>query len=104
MTGIVVEVGPATVRGPNHADAEWISAGIDGVDDELTLIDECPVTVADVWRTVIHDVVGGSADTIALVSDVVGIVARGPCARCRGRGGERRCGAATGTGAARRTV
>jgi hypothetical protein len=67
MTGIVVEVGPATVRGPNHADAEWISAGIDGVDDELTLIDECPVTVADVWRTVIHDVVGGSADTIALV-------------------------------------
>ena len=57
MTGIVVEVGPATVRGPNHADAEWISAGIDGVDDELTLIDECPVTVADVWRTVIHDVV-----------------------------------------------
>ena len=67
MTGIVVEVGPATIRGPNHADAEWISAGIDGVDDELTLIDECPVTVADVWRTVIHDVVGGSADTIALV-------------------------------------
>ena len=67
MTGIVVEVGPATVRGPNHADAEWISAGIDGIDDELTLIDECPVTVADVWRTVMHDVVGGSADTIALV-------------------------------------
>src|SRR6476646_4158659 len=67
MTGIVVEVGPATIRGPNHADAEWISAGIDGIDDELTLIDECPVTVADVWRTVMHDVVGGSADTIALV-------------------------------------
>jgi type VII secretion-associated protein (TIGR03931 family) len=67
VTGIVVEVGPATIRGPNHADAEWISAGIDGIDDELTLIDECPVTVADVWRTVMHDVVGGSADTIALV-------------------------------------
>jgi len=67
MTGIVVEVGPATIRGPNHADAEWISAGIDGIDDELTLIDECPVTVADVWRTVMHDVVGGSGDTIALV-------------------------------------
>ncbi len=51
MTGIVVEVGPATVRGPNHADAEWVSAGIDGIDDELTLIDDRPVEVADVWRS-----------------------------------------------------
>ena len=67
MTGIVVEVGPATVRGPNHAEAEWVSAAIDGIDDELTLIDECPVAVADVWRTVMHDAVGGSAETVALV-------------------------------------
>jgi type VII secretion-associated protein (TIGR03931 family) len=67
MTGIVVEVGPATVRGPNHADAEWVSAGIDDIDDELTLIDERPVAVAEVWRTVMRDVVGGSAETIVLV-------------------------------------
>ena len=67
MTGIVVEVGPATIRGPNHADAEWVSAGIDGIDDELTLIDDRPVDVADVWRTVMHDVVGGSAETIVVV-------------------------------------
>jgi type VII secretion-associated protein (TIGR03931 family) len=67
MTGIVVEVGPATVRGPNPADAQWISAGIDGIDDELTLIDDRPVAVADVWRTVIHDVVGGAAETIVVV-------------------------------------
>ena len=67
MTGIVVEVGPATVRGPNHADAEWVSAGIDGIDDELTLIDDRPVDVADVWRTVMHDVVGGSTETIVVV-------------------------------------
>jgi type VII secretion-associated protein (TIGR03931 family) len=67
MTSIVVEVGPATVRGPNHADAEWVSAGIDDIDDELTLIDERPVTVAEVWRTVMHDVVGGSGETIVLV-------------------------------------
>ena len=67
MTGIVVEVGPAIVRGPNDADAEWVSAGIDGIDDELTLIDERPVDVADVWRAVMQDAVGGSAETIVLV-------------------------------------
>ncbi len=67
MTRVVVEVGPATVRGPNHVDAEWVSAGIDGIDDELTLIDECPVAVADVWQAVMQDVVGGCAETIVLV-------------------------------------
>ena len=67
MTRIVVEVGPATVRGPSHADAEWVSAGIDGIDDELTLIDECPVAVADVWQALIRQVVGDSADAIVLV-------------------------------------
>lgn len=67
MSGVVVEVGPATVGGPNHADADWVSAGIDAIDDELTLIDERPVAVADVWRAVMRDVVGGDADTVVLV-------------------------------------
>jgi type VII secretion-associated protein (TIGR03931 family) len=67
MTGIVVEVGPATVRGPNHADAEWVSAGIEGIDDELTLIGERPVAVGDVWQAVMQDVVGGCAKTVVLV-------------------------------------
>jgi type VII secretion-associated protein (TIGR03931 family) len=67
MRGIVAEVGPTTVRGPNQADAEWISTGIDAIDDELTLIDDCPVAVADVWRVVMRDVVGGGADTVVLV-------------------------------------
>jgi type VII secretion-associated protein (TIGR03931 family) len=67
MTGIVVEVGPATVRGPNHADAEWVSAGIDSIDDELTLIGECPVAVTDVWQAVMQDVVGSCAETVVLV-------------------------------------
>lgn len=67
MTGIVVEVGPVTVRGPNCADAQWVLAGIDAIDDELTLIDDRPVGVADVWRTVMHDVVGGSAETVVVV-------------------------------------
>jgi type VII secretion-associated protein (TIGR03931 family) len=67
MSGIVVEVGPATVIGPNHGDAEWVSAGIDAIDDELTLIDERPVAVAEVWRAVMRDVVGSAADTVVLV-------------------------------------
>jgi type VII secretion-associated protein (TIGR03931 family) len=67
MRDIVIEVGPATVRGPNRADAEWVSTGIDAIDDELTLIDERPVTVAAVWQAVMRDVVGGGADTVVLV-------------------------------------
>ena len=67
MTGIVVEVGPATVRGPNHVDAEWVSAGIAAIDDELTLIDERPVAVTDVWRAIMRDVVGDGAGTVVLV-------------------------------------
>jgi type VII secretion-associated protein (TIGR03931 family) len=67
MTGIVVEVGPARIRGPHHVDAERVSAGLDGIDDELALIDGCPVAVADVWRSVMRDVVGGSAESVTLV-------------------------------------
>lgn len=67
MTGVVVEVGPVTVRGPNHADCEWVSAGIDAIDDELALVDERALSVPEVWRTVMRDVVGGSADAITVV-------------------------------------
>ncbi|HET7666332.1 MAG TPA: type VII secretion-associated protein [Mycobacterium sp.] len=67
MTVTVVEVGPVTVRGPNDADAEWVAAAIDGIDDELTLVDDHPVHVADVWRTVMRDVVGGEAETVVMV-------------------------------------
>jgi type VII secretion-associated protein (TIGR03931 family) len=81
MRGIVVEVGPATVRGPNHADAEWVSIGIDAIDDELTLIDERPVAVADVWRAVMRDVVGGGADTVVLVCPTWWASSRVDCVR-----------------------
>jgi type VII secretion-associated protein (TIGR03931 family) len=67
MTSVVVEVGPATVRGPNLVDPQWVSAGIDAIDDELTLIDDRAVAVDDVWRRVMHDVVGGDTDTIVVV-------------------------------------
>ena len=67
MTDVVVEVGPATVRGPNQAEPEWVSAGIDTIDDDLTLIDDGAVVVAEVWRKIMLDVVGGSADSIVVV-------------------------------------
>jgi type VII secretion-associated protein (TIGR03931 family) len=67
MTEVVVEVGPASVRGPNQAEMEWISAGIDGIDDEFVLIDDRAVTVTDVWRRIMRDIVGGFAETIVLV-------------------------------------
>jgi type VII secretion-associated protein (TIGR03931 family) len=81
VTGVVVEVGPATVRGPNDADVEWVSAGIDGIDDELTLIDDRPVAVADVWRTVIHDTVGGPVEAIVLVCPTWWASSRVDCVR-----------------------
>ncbi len=67
MTGIVVEIGPDTVRGPNPADAEWVSAGIDGIDDELTLVDDRAVGTVDAWRKVMRDVLGESAEVVTVV-------------------------------------
>lgn len=81
MTGILVEVGPATVRGPNHADVEWVSAALDGIDDELTLIDEHPAVVTDVWRTVMNDVVGSSTETVVLVCPTWWASSRVECVR-----------------------
>ena len=67
MTEVVVEVGPATVRGANCAEVDWVSAGLDGIDDELILIDDRAVGVTDVWRKIINDVVGGVVETIMVV-------------------------------------
>jgi type VII secretion-associated protein (TIGR03931 family) len=67
MTAVVVEVGPVTVRGPNHGELEWVSAGVDGIDDELVLIGDRAVAVTDVWRRIMHDVVGGFTETLVVV-------------------------------------
>lgn len=64
---IVLEVGPTTVQGPHCAENKWVSAGIDGIDDELILVDDRAVDVADVWHTIIRDVLGGPAETVAVV-------------------------------------
>jgi type VII secretion-associated protein (TIGR03931 family) len=67
MTDVIVEAGPGTVRGPNDVREEWVSAAIECVDDEIALIDDRPVLVANVWREVLATAVGGSAETVVLV-------------------------------------
>jgi type VII secretion-associated protein (TIGR03931 family) len=67
MTEVVVEVGPVTIVGPNHVEAKWVSAGFDGIDDELILIDDRVIAVTDVWRKVMREVVGGPVETTVLV-------------------------------------
>jgi len=59
----VVEVGPATIRalagGSGYRpDDAMVSAALDGIDDEVVLLDERPVSVADLWRVLIASVVG----------------------------------------------
>ena len=67
MTAVVVEVGPGTVRGPNAVETEWVSAALECIDDDIALIDDCPVAVADVWGEVLGAAVGGSVDDLVLV-------------------------------------
>jgi type VII secretion-associated protein (TIGR03931 family) len=67
VTGVVVEIGPGTVRGPNDAREEWVSAAIECIDDTIALIDERPVPLAQVWRTVLHEVIGSSDATAVMV-------------------------------------
>ena len=67
MTDVVVEVGPGTVRGPKEARAEWVSAALDCIDDDIALIDDRPVAVDEVWQDVISAVVGDVTDTVVVV-------------------------------------
>lgn len=67
MTAVVVEVGPGTIRGPNDIEAKWVSAALECIDDDIALVDDCPVAVADVWGEVLGAAVGGSVDDLVLV-------------------------------------
>jgi type VII secretion-associated protein (TIGR03931 family) len=67
MTEVIVEVGPATIRGPNNARSEWVCAALDCIDDEIALIDDCPVSVQEVWLDVMSTVTGVDVDAIVLV-------------------------------------
>jgi type VII secretion-associated protein (TIGR03931 family) len=67
VTDVIVEVGPGTIRGPNDARADWVSAALECIDDTIALVDDRPVYVAEVWRSVLGEVIGRSAATVVLV-------------------------------------
>ncbi len=66
MSRVVVEVGPAMIRGPNPTDAEHVSVALDAIDDELVLVGEYAVSVPELWAEMMRVAVGG-ADTVVLV-------------------------------------
>ena len=67
VTEVVIEVGPATIRGPNDVRPEWVSTALDCIDDEIALIDDRPVSVQDVWDDVMSAVVGHGVDTAVVI-------------------------------------
>jgi hypothetical protein len=67
----VVEVGPATIRalaGESgcRPDDAMVSAALDGIDDEVVLLGERPVTSADLWRTLIVSLLGRRGPVVVL--------------------------------------
>lgn len=86
MTTVAVEVGPATVGGPEHVPCDWVSAALACVDDPLAVVEDRVVEVAVLWRDVLRAAAGGTAGHLVLVVptwwpagrvDVIGDAARG---------------------------
>ncbi len=67
MSEVVIEVGPATIRGPNDVRPEWVSTALDCIDDEIALLDDRPVSVRDVWDDVMSAVAGAGVDTAVVI-------------------------------------
>jgi len=76
VTDVVIEVGPGTIRGPDDASPEWVSAALDCIDDELVLLDDRVVPVRDVWDDVMASVAGPAVDTAVVVCPAWWPVAR----------------------------
>ncbi|MGE2730006.1 type VII secretion-associated protein [Mycolicibacterium vaccae] len=64
---VLVEVGPRTVRGPRNPPAEWVAVAIDGIDDDLALLGDRPVAVADLWCDVLAVAAGDHPGGVAVV-------------------------------------
>ncbi|MED5812656.1 type VII secretion-associated protein [Mycolicibacterium sp. 050232] len=61
----VVEVGPATVRGPGQV-SDLAVIAVAGIDDEITLVDDAPAAVSDLWVEVL-DAAAAGARNLTLV-------------------------------------
>jgi len=67
VNACVVEVGPATVRGPRPAAQNVVAAALACIDDEIAVLDEAPVAVPAVWREVFRTVLPDEVDATVLV-------------------------------------
>lgn len=67
MTGVVVEVGPATVRGPAEVPVRLVTAALECIDDEIALLDDQPVAVDALWGEVLRSVLPDSVDMVTLI-------------------------------------
>lgn len=67
MSPSVVVVGPATIRGPGAVDAERTSIALDGIDDDLVLVDDRVVPADRLWRDVLQGAVGGRPGGVVLI-------------------------------------
>ncbi|MGV0991650.1 MAG: type VII secretion-associated protein [Mycobacterium sp.] len=67
---VVLEVGPATVRrldAGTDPPVEMVTAALDGIDDPLVLLDERPVRVDDLLRSLIAQALGGRCADVVVV-------------------------------------
>jgi type VII secretion-associated protein (TIGR03931 family) len=67
VSEVVVEVGPAAIRGQFRADEKLESTALECIDDETAMLDEQPVAVAAVWRRVFGMVLPERVDAAVLV-------------------------------------
>ena len=72
MVPSVLEVGPVTVRAlrggrGERPDAALVSTAVDGIDDPAALIDGRPVSVADLWRSLISTILETRPDSVVVV-------------------------------------
>jgi len=67
VTPVVVEVGPATVRGPGSAPAEWAEQALTCVADRWAVVDGAVVAVDQLWRDVLTAVTREPPDQLVLV-------------------------------------
>ncbi|MGV0834218.1 type VII secretion-associated protein [Mycolicibacterium thermoresistibile] len=67
MSAVILEVGPATVRGPHPVDPETAAAAVEFIDDELALVAERPQPVATLWRQVLAAAAGPDPPALLLI-------------------------------------
>ncbi|MGH3640952.1 MAG: type VII secretion-associated protein [Mycobacterium sp.] len=67
MSDAVVVVGPKAIGGPGAVDPELASAALDGIDDDLALVEDRVLPVDELWAGVLRSAMGGPCDTAMLI-------------------------------------